>query len=122
MNNNKRISQRDSGLDIKIIVVGNTNTGKTSFVHRWTKNNFTDLYKATIASEFSYKLYEVNGIFHKIHLWDIAGQDKSISVTRVFCSDAHKSNCAYRHFKKIRGKGYLTVEEFNIRILQVNRR
>ena len=34
--------------DLKIIVIGTSGTGKTSFVNKWTKNIFSDTYKATI--------------------------------------------------------------------------
>ena len=39
---------KKSGTELKIIVVGNSGTGKTSFVNKWVKNIFTDNYKATI--------------------------------------------------------------------------
>ena len=75
--------------DLKIIVVGNTNTGKTSFVNKWTKNQFSESYKATIVSEFGYKIFEKNGKIYRIQIWDLAGQDKSTTMTRVFCKDSH---------------------------------
>ena len=87
--NKTKNPHRNQGCDIKIILVGNSNSGKTSIANRWTKDQFSPFYKATIASEFSYKLFEHEGIYYKIHLWDLAGQDKSIKVTRVFCNDAH---------------------------------
>jgi small GTP-binding protein len=59
--------------DLKIIVVGNSGTGKTSFVNKWTKNTFSDAYKATIVSEFGYKIFEHKGKFYRIQLWDLAG-------------------------------------------------
>ena len=62
--------------DLKIIVVGNSGTGKTSFVNKWTKNIFTDSYRATIVSEFGYKIFEYKGKFYRIQLWDIAGLNK----------------------------------------------
>ena len=41
--------------ELKIIVIGNSNTGKTSFVNKWTKGTFTDFYKARInITEFNY--------------------------------------------------------------------
>jgi len=69
MNNNKTF-----GKDLKIIVVGNSGTGKTSFVNRWTKNQFQETYKATVVSEFGYKIFEFEGKLYKIQLWDIAGK------------------------------------------------
>ena len=44
--------------DLKILIVGNSGTGKTSFINKWIKNEFQDLYKATIVSEYSAKIYE----------------------------------------------------------------
>jgi Ras and EF-hand domain-containing protein len=62
------------GNNIKIIVVGNAGTGKTSFVNKWTKNTFSDNYKATIVSEFGCKIFEHKDILYRIQLWDLAGK------------------------------------------------
>ena len=75
--------------EIKIVVVGNSGTGKTSFVNRWVKNTFTENYKATISSEFSFKIFEDNGTLYRIQLWDLAGMDQNICITKVFSKDAH---------------------------------
>lgn len=75
--------------DIKVIVVGNSNTGKTSFVNKWTKNVFSENYKATIVSEFGYKIFEFNTKVYRIQLWDLAGQDKSVAMTKIFCKDSN---------------------------------
>ena len=64
--------------DLKIIVVGNSGTGKTSFVNKWTKNIFSESYRATIVSEFGYKIFEFKGKFYRIQLWDIAGLNNFI--------------------------------------------
>jgi small GTP-binding protein len=66
-------SNRNFGNDIKIIVVGNSNAGKTSFVNKWIKNIFIDNYKATILSEFNSKIYEKNDKIYRVQIWDIAG-------------------------------------------------
>ena len=47
--------------ELTIIVTGTSGTGKTKFVDRYTKNIFSDVYKATIVSEYGYKEYEKNG-------------------------------------------------------------
>ena len=62
------------GKDLKIIIVGNSNSGKTSFVNKWIKNEFIENYKATILSDFSSKIYEKNGKIYRIQIWDIAGK------------------------------------------------
>ena len=75
--------------DSKIIVIGTSGTGKTSFVNKWTKNIFSDTYKATIVSEFGFKIFEHEGKLYRIQLWDLAGQDKNAMVTKIFAKDAH---------------------------------
>ncbi len=75
--------------DIKIIVIGKSGSGKTSFVNKWIKNEFTEDYKATIVSEYGFKIYEHDGKFYRIQLWDIAGQDKNAKLTKTFAKDAH---------------------------------
>ncbi len=74
---------------LKIVIVGNSGTGKTSFCNRWMKDKFIDDYKATIMSDFSYKIYEFKGNYYKVQFWDIAGQDKNIYTSKVFTKGAH---------------------------------
>ena len=61
--------------------------GKTSFVNKWAKNTFTNSSQTTIGSEYGYKVFEHNGTIYNIQLWDIAGQDKNIMVTKYFARD-----------------------------------
>ena len=75
--------------DIKIIVVGNSGTGKTSFVNKWIKDSFDETYKATIVSEFSYKIVDYKDKSYKIQLWDLAGMDQNICITKIFSKDSH---------------------------------
>ena len=74
--------------DIKILVIGQSGTGKTSFINKWIKNKFEETYKATIVSEFSSKIYQYEDKFYKINLWDIAGADHFASVTKTFSKGA----------------------------------
>jgi small GTP-binding protein len=76
-------------MDLKILVLGKSGTGKTSFVNKWIKNEFHDLYKATIVSEYSAKIYIHENKKYKINLWDIAGQDHYATVTKTFSKGAH---------------------------------
>ncbi len=75
--------------ELKIIVVGNSGTGKTSFVNKWIKNTFDENYKATIVSEFSYKIIDYKDKSYKIQLWDLAGMDQNICITKIFSKDSH---------------------------------
>ena len=81
--------EKDIKNELKIIVIGNSNTGKTSFVNKWTKGTFTDFYKATVVSEFSYKIFQYKEKYYRIQLWDLAGQDKNTTITKIFSKNAH---------------------------------
>lgn len=84
--------QSDAGAirnDLKIIVIGAAGTGKTSYVNKWTKNTFQEDYKATVVSEFGFKVFEYKGRLYRIQIWDLGGQDKSINVTKIFAKDSH---------------------------------
>ena len=75
--------------ELKIIIVGNSGTGKTSYVNKWVKDEFTEQYHVTIVSEFSYKVTEYKGKIYKINIWDLAGMDQNIYITKIFSKDAH---------------------------------
>ena len=75
--------------DLKIIVIGTSGTGKTSLVNKWTKNIFSEVYKATIISEFGFKIFEKDDKLYRIQAWDLCGCDKNPMVTKIFAKDAH---------------------------------
>ena len=75
--------------ELKIMIIGSSGAGKTSFVQRWTKGEFSEDYKATIISDFGFKIYNYNENLYRIQLWDIGGQDKSASMAKIFAKDSH---------------------------------
>ena len=75
--------------DLKIIVTGNSQTGKTSFVNKYTKNIFNDSYKPIVVSEFGFKIYQKDNKLYRLHIWNFNGQDENGIVTKTFAKDAH---------------------------------
>jgi len=75
-------------VDFKIIILGKSGTGKTSYANKWIRNKFSENYKSTIVSEFSSKLYNYKDKIYNINLWDIAGQDHHAVAAKVFMKDA----------------------------------
>ena len=73
---------------IKIIIIGNSGSGKTSFCNRWIKGTFSETYRATIMTDFSEKIYNYNKKDYKISLWDLAGQDRNIHTTKILTKNA----------------------------------
>ena len=83
--NNK--DDKKFGMDLKIIIVGDVSTGKTSIINRYINENFENLNKTTLSPEFSYKIIKSNGIIFRIQFWDIPGQNRNPELTGVFCRD-----------------------------------
>ena len=70
-------------------IVGDSGTGKTSFVNKYILNKFADTYQATIPTQFSSKILEIDGIKYRLQFWDIAGQDSSDTTTNIFCKNTN---------------------------------
>ena len=83
--NNKE--DKKFGMDLKIIIVGDVSTGKTSIINRYINEKFENLNKTTLSPEFSYKIIKSNGIIFRIQFWDIPGQNRNPELTGVFCRD-----------------------------------
>ena len=75
--------------EIKIIIIGKFNTGKTSFCRMCLKNEFPIEYKATINTDFNYKIKEYKHNIYKVQIWDIGGQDRYIGMTKVLSKNSH---------------------------------
>ena len=85
--NSKLITKKNK--DLKIIIVGDSGTGKTSLINKYILNKFIESYQATIVSQFSFKILEIDDIVYRIHFWDIAGQDRNPQTTKIFCKDSN---------------------------------
>lgn len=72
----------------KILVIGEIGSGKSSIVYRLAYNSFSEKYKATIGCEFGMKSFFIDGNEIKVQLWDLAGQDRLNTISRVYCRDA----------------------------------
>lgn len=71
-------------IEIKILVLGNYQTGKTAYCKRYSKNVFGG---GPIESEFSFKLYNKDDKLYRIQLWDIR-RSFEYRLTGVISKDA----------------------------------
>ncbi|KYO38107.1 ras-related protein Rab-33A [Alligator mississippiensis] len=60
----------------KIIVIGDSNVGKTCLTFRFCGGTFPDKTEATIGVDFREKTVEIEGEKIKVQVWDTAGQER----------------------------------------------
>jgi Ras-related protein Rab-1A len=58
----------------KLIIVGNSSVGKTSFLTRFIDNLFSESFLPTIGVDYRIKTLELDSRIIKLQLWDTAGQ------------------------------------------------
>ena len=69
---------------IPIILLGNTETGKTSLINAYDGKPFCEGIFSTIGSQFLKKEKIINENKYYIQIWDTAGQEKYRSINKIF--------------------------------------
>jgi len=69
---------------LKIIIIGDTNTGKSCLLHQFIENYWNRDTSHTVGVEFGSKVVNVSGRRIKLQVWDTAGQERFRSVTRSY--------------------------------------
>ncbi|KAI1299959.1 Ras-related protein Rab-43 [Halotydeus destructor] len=73
---------------LKIIVVGETNVGKTSFIRRVTTAEFSNLEDPTNAIELRKVTLDIDGVEVTLNTWDTAGRDRYLAVANNYYRNA----------------------------------
>jgi small GTP-binding protein len=84
-----------SEFQYKIVILGNSNVGKTCIVHRFAHDAFLDSSQPTIGANFVTKRFEVDGTLYKFEVWDTAGQEKYRSLTPMYYKGAAAALVVY---------------------------
>lgn len=69
---------------MKLIVIGDSGTGKTCLLHRFIEDTFSEDQTQTIGIEYGAKIIDLGGAKVKLQIWDTAGQERYKSVTRSY--------------------------------------
>ena len=105
----------------KIIMLGDSNVGKTSIMTRLIDDNFLNHHVTTLGMQQSQKLFKVSGAEVKLLIWDTAGQERFHTMTDMYyrktqgilliydCTDLFTFNNIQNWLKQIREKKELSA-------------
>lgn len=77
------------------VMVTATEVGKSSLLLQFTEQHFQPIHDLTIGVEFGAKLLELDGRKVKLEIWDTAGQETFLSITRSYYRGADGALLVY---------------------------
>ena len=87
--------QQEIDTKIKVMLLGESQTGKTSFIQRYVKNNFSLGYITTVGIDFQVKILTSNDKNIKLQIWDTAGQERFKNITKNYFQSSDGFIVAY---------------------------
>ena len=74
--------------EIKVILIGESGTGKTSLINAAIGLQFKENLESTTTNSFYSKKVKINNKEYVLNLWDTIGQEKFRSLTKIFVKDS----------------------------------
>uniref|UniRef100_A0A3B3ZX92 Ras-related protein Rab-19 n=1 Tax=Periophthalmus magnuspinnatus TaxID=409849 RepID=A0A3B3ZX92_9GOBI len=93
----RRSGAHDDTFDFlfKIILIGDTNVGKTCVVQNFKSGVFAERQQNTIGVDFTVRTLDIEGKRVKMQVWDTAGQERFRTITQSYYRSAHAAMIAY---------------------------
>ena len=73
----------------KILLLGNSDVGKSSIILRYVDNSWSDTFVPTIGVDFKVKSLDVDNKSIKMQIWDTAGQERFRNVISSYFKGSH---------------------------------
>lgn len=80
---------------VKVVLLGESGVGKSSFMLRFVANNFKVDSTSTVGASYMFKIIQVNGRNIKFNVWDTAGQERYHSLAKMYLHDANAAILVY---------------------------
>ncbi|DAZ92561.1 TPA: hypothetical protein N0F65_012791, partial [Lagenidium giganteum] len=80
---------------LKYIIIGDSEVGKSSLLLQFTEQHFQPIHGLTIGVEFGAKLLDIDNRKVKLEIWDTAGQETFLSITRSYYRGADGALLVY---------------------------
>lgn len=103
---------------IKVVLVGEAQTGKTSLINRlileeFNENEVTTMVASAFKKEFTYE----NGQQITLAIWDTAGQEKYRALNKIFYKDASIAVLVYsinnrKSFEELKNYWFQEINRF----------
>lgn len=68
----------------KLLIIGNSSVGKTSFLFRYADDSFTSAFVSTVGIDFKVKTVFRQDKRMKLQIWDTAGQERYRTITTAY--------------------------------------
>ena len=89
------ITSKEPDALLKLVLIGASNSGKTSILLRFVEQRFQDGLASTIGVDFKINSLLIDDKVVKVQVWDTAGQEKFRSVTQAYYRNAHGCIAVY---------------------------
>ncbi|MHA2502387.1 MAG: Rab family GTPase, partial [Candidatus Kariarchaeaceae archaeon] len=109
----------DNLSNIKVVIIGQPSVGKTSLRRTYLGEKFRTNYIETIGSDFSFKSIEIEGHDLGLALWDLAGQDRFLSVHPLFYKGSYGCIVVYSVIDR---QTFNEIDEWVARFVELNTR
>ena len=93
----------------KIVLLGDSNVGKTSLVQRYVYDSLSPDVGRTIGAVLHVKKIELDGVVHKQVIWDLGGQESFAELREQYCAN---SSAALFVFDRTRLETFQNIDEW----------
>jgi len=84
MSKDGAVTQEEYDYLYKVVLIGDSNVGKSNLLSRFTRNEFNLETKSTIGVEFATRSITTEGKTIKAQIWDTAGQERYRAITSAY--------------------------------------
>jgi Ras-related protein Rab-1A len=89
MYSNSPTSDQDYEFIFKVLLLGNSNVGKSSLFLRFVDDIWNDTFVPTIGVDFKIKTFNIDDKKIKMQIWDTAGQERFKNIIASYYRGAH---------------------------------
>ena len=75
-------------ITIRVVLIGDSQVGKTSLIHKFVRNSFEKQQKSTVGAVFHTYEQDIQGQKVIMQIWDTAGQEKYRSLGPIYYRNA----------------------------------